>query len=273
MDSGPLPMPGNRERNDRGAASDAILGRRAVLEALRARRPLRKVLISRTAHGANIHEIIQEARQRDVVVQFVDDHRLDDLARAARHQGVVALASAKPLVAVDDILAASRSRNQPPFVLVLDGVEDPANLGAIIRTAEAVGVHGLIIPKHRAAGLTSTVAKVAAGALEYLPVAQVTNITRTLEELKEAGLWVVGADPGADELYHDARLLPPLALVMGREGTGLTRLVREHCDILVRLPMRGRIESLNVAVATAVLLYEVVRQTVSTGPAEPSERH
>lgn len=266
-------MPGNRERNDAGTGADVIPGRRAVLEALRAQRPLRKVLISRTAHGANIREIIQEARQRDVVVQFVDEHRLDYLARAARHQGVVALASAKPLAAVDEILTAARSRNQPPVVLVLDGVEDPANLGAIIRTAEAAGVHGLIIPKHRAAGLTSAVAKASAGALEHLPVAQVTNITRTLEELKEAGLWVVGADPAADELYHDARLLPPLAVVMGREGKGLSRLVREHCDILVRIPMRGRITSLNVGVATAIVLYEVIRQMMSATPAAPTERH
>ncbi len=255
-------MPASDARNDAGQESEAIPGRRAVLEALRSSgRPLRKVLVSRTAHGGTIREILQEARQRDVVVQFVDEHRLDRLAHAVRHQGVVGLALAKPLVSVAEILAAARRRTQPPFVLVLDGVEDPANLGAIIRTAEGAGVHGVVIPKHRAAGLTPAVARTSAGALEYLPVAQVTNITRTLGELKEAGLWVVGADPTAGELYHRARLVPPLALVMGGEGKGLSRLVREHCDILVRLPMRGRVASLNVAVAAGVLLYEVVRNT------------
>ncbi len=259
-------MPPSRERNDAGQDGDAIPGRRAVLEALRAQRPLRKILIGRTAHGATIRDILQEARQRDVVVQFVDAHRLDRLAHAAHHQGVVALASARPLVNLEDMLGAARARGQPPFVLVLDGVEDPANLGAIIRTAEGAGVHGVIIPKHRAAGLTPAVAKTAAGALEYLPVAQVTNLARTLDDLKEAGLWVVGADPAAEDVYYRARLLPPLALVMGGEGKGLGRLVREHCDILVRLPMRGRIASLNVAVAAAVLLYEVVRQASTATP-------
>jgi len=245
--------------------SDAIPGRRAVLEALRARRPLRKILIGRTTHGGTIRDILEEARRQDIVVQFVDGRRLDSLTHAARHQGVVALTSARPLVSVEDVLAAARTRQQPPFILVLDGVEDPANLGAIIRTAEGAGVHGVIIPKHRAAGLTPAVAKTSAGALEYLPVAQVTNLVRTLDELKEAGLWVAGADPTAKDVYHRTRLLPPLALVMGGEGKGLGRLVREHCDILVQLPMRGRIASLNVAVAAGVLLYEVVRQMETGG--------
>ncbi len=253
-------MPDSRERSEAVDDHDVIPGRRAVLEALRAGRPLRKILIAKTAHGATIREIVAQARSRDIVVQFVDERRLDHVARAVHHQGVVALMSAKPVVSVDEILAAARTSHQPPFVLVLDGVEDPANLGAIIRTAEGAGVHGVIIPRHRAAGLTPTVAKTSAGALEYLSVAQVTNIARTLDELKEAGLWVVGADPAAETVYHDARLIPPLALVMGGEGKGLGRLVREHCDSLVRLPMRGRVGSLNVAVATGVLLYEVVRQ-------------
>jgi 23S rRNA (guanosine2251-2'-O)-methyltransferase len=253
-------MPDHSDRGDAADGSDLIPGRRAVREAFRAGRPLRKVLVAKTAHGGSIREIVAEARARDVVVQFVDARRLDHLAGAVSHQGVVALTSAKPVVSVDEILAAARARNEPPLVLVLDGVEDPANLGAIIRTAEGAGVHGIIIPRHRAAGLTPAVAKTSAGALEYLPVAQVTNIARTVDELKAAGLWVVGADPAAETLYHDARLTPPLALVLGGEGKGLGRLVREHCDSLVRLPMRGRVGSLNVAVAAGVLLYEVVRQ-------------
>lgn len=245
---------------------DAVPGRRAVLEALHAGRPLRKILITRTArHSEIIHEILQSARRRGVVVQFADRQRLDELAPTGHHQGVIALAAAKSLATVEEILAVARARDQPPFVLVLDGVEDPANLGAVIRTAEGAGVHGVIIPKHRAVSLTPTVARTSAGALEHLPVAQVTNISRTLDELKAAGLWVVGADPDASEIYHRVRLVTPLAVVMGGEGRGLGRLVREHCDLLVRLPMRGKISSLNVAVATGVLLYEVVRQTSEAG--------
>lgn len=253
-------MPDRSDSSEGRADGDALLGRRAVLEALRAGRPLRKILIAQSAHGAAIGAIQQEARQRGVVVQFVDERRLQSLAQARPHQGVVALASAKRLATVDEILARARQQNQPPFVLVVDGVEDPANLGALIRTAEGAGVHGVIIPRHRAVGLTPAVARTSAGALEHIPVAQETNISRTLEALKQAGLWVVGADPGAGTLYSNARLIPPLAVVVGGEERGLSRLVREHCDVLVRLPMRGRITSLNVSVAGAVLLYEVVRQ-------------
>lgn len=246
--------------HDRGDGGDVIPGRRAVLEALRAGRPLRKVLVGRGVRsGGALADILTQARQHRVVVQFVDPRRLDVLA-PHRHQGVVALASAKPLASVEDILASARGRNEAPLVLLLDGVEDPANLGAILRTAEGAGAHGVIIPKHRAVGLTPAVARTSAGAIEHLPVAQVTNLVRAIEELKAAGLWVAGADPSASDLYHAARLLPPLALVMGGEGRGLGRLVREHCDTLVRLPMQGKVASLNVAVAAGVLLYEVVRQ-------------
>jgi len=240
----------------------AIPGRRAVLEALRAGRPIRKILLSRTAHGAAVRDIAHEAKRRGIVVQFVDPRRLDDLVRGA-HQGVIALTAARPMVSVDDILENARVKGEPPFVLVLDGVEDPANLGALIRTAEGAGVHGVIIPKHRAAGLTPAVARTSAGAVEHVPVAAVTNLVRTLEDLKQAGLWVVGAAPDAKDVYHAVRLVPPLAVVMGGEERGLRRLVREHCDLLVRLPMRGKVASLNVSVAAGVLLFEIVRQTAT----------
>lgn len=255
-------MPPNPDPSGRGpSGTELIPGRRAVLEVLRAGRPLRKILIGRhVRHAGTVQEILQEARRKDVVVQFVDANRLDAMAPTAHHQGIVAMVAAKAVVTVDEILTAARVRGEPPFVVVLDGVEDPANLGAIIRTAEGAGAHGVIIPKHRAAGLSPAVAKSSAGALEYLSVAQVTNLTRTLEDLKAAGLWVVGADPLAKDHHFQARLLPPLVIVMGSEGRGLSRLVREHCDFLVRLPMRGEIASLNVAVAAGVLLYEVVRQ-------------
>jgi 23S rRNA (guanosine2251-2'-O)-methyltransferase len=237
-----------------------IPGRRPVLEALRAGRPIRKILLARTAHGSLIRELTHEARRRGVAVQSVDPRRLEELS-AASHHGVVALAAARSTVQVEAILAAAAARGEAPFVLVLDGVEDPHNLGALIRTADAAGVHGVIIPRHRAAGLTPAVARASAGAVEHVPVAVAPNLVRVLEDLKAAGLWVAGADPDAPQPYTGARLTPPLAVVMGGEGRGLSRLVREHCDLLVRLPMRGKVASLNVAVAAGVLLFEVVRQT------------
>jgi 23S rRNA (guanosine2251-2'-O)-methyltransferase len=170
------------------------------------------------------------------------------------------MASAKPLGSIEQILDAARTSGKPPLVLVLDGIEDPANLGAILRTADGAGVHGVIIPKHRAVGLTGVVARTSAGAIEHVPVAQVTNLVSALEELKAAGLWVVGADPKAPQNLYEIDLTPPLVLVIGGEGKGLRRLVREHCDLLIRLPMHGSMSSLNVAVATGVLLFEIVRQ-------------
>lgn len=240
-----------------------------MAEALRAGRPLRKVLISRAAHGETIRAIIHEARGRGITVQFVEPRHLP---RGADAQGVVALAAAGSTVEVDNILSAAGGRGEPPLVLVLDGVEDPVNLGAIIRTAEGAGVHGVIIPRHRAAGLTQAVARASAGAIEHMPVAVVTNLVRTLEELKRAGLWVVGADMTAPHLYHEAHLMPPLAVVMGGEGQGLSRLVREHCDLLVRLPMKGKVTSLNVSVAAGIILYDIMRQigTVTAGSSGPT---
>jgi 23S rRNA (guanosine2251-2'-O)-methyltransferase len=226
-------------------------------------------MISRTAHGPTVREIIHEARRAGVAVQFVDPRHLQGGADA---HGVVALASVRPAVAVQDILAVAAARGEPPFVLVLDGVEDPANLGALIRTADGAGVHGVIIPRHRAAGLSSAVARASAGAVEYVPVAVVPNLVQAIGELKRAGLWVVGGDMQAAQSYHEASLLPPLAVVVGGEGRGLGRLVREHCDLVVSLPMRGRTASLNVSVAAGVLLYEVVRRIAGTGAAGPSPR-
>lgn len=247
---------------DRGGDDSVIPGRRAVLEALRADRPIRKILLARSAHGGIVRDLVLEAKRRGVVVQFVDPHRLDHLSPAA-HQGVVALTAARPPAGLDDILDLARERGEAPFVLALDGVEDPANLGALIRTADAAGVHGVVIPRHRAAGLSPAVARTSAGAIEHVPVATVTNLVRALEELKQSGLWVVGADPSAPQAYNALRLVPPLVVVMGGEGRGLSRLVREHCDLLVRLPMRGKVASLNVSVAAGVLLFEVVRQMES----------
>lgn len=241
--------------------ADVVPGRRAVLEALHAGRPLRKILLADAARPAGtMRTILHEAKRRHVVVQVVTGARLDSLAPGQVHQGVIALAAAKATVTIEDILDAAKARNEPPFLVVADSVQDPANLGALLRTANGAGVHGVIIPTHRAVGLTSAVAKTSAGAIEYVPIAQVINLVQTVEKLKHAGLWIVGLDPAAPKRYSELRLVPPLAIVVGGEGRGLGRLLKEHCDVLVRLPMKGQISSLNLAVAAGVLLYDVRRQ-------------
>jgi len=247
-------------------ADASLLGRRAVLEALRAGRPVSRVLVARSADVRGpLREIVREARARRVVVQIVDRRRLDALAHGIVHQGVAAMIAAAPTVSVDDLLARSRARGEPPFLIALDGVEDPHNLGAVIRTAEAAGAHGVIIPRRRAAGLTPVVARASAGALAHCPVAQVGNLVAALERLKGEGVWVVGGDAAGSERYDAAPLDPPLVLVLGGEGRGLHRLVRERCDRVVRIPLRGRVASLNVSVAAALLLFEVARRHRASG--------
>jgi 23S rRNA (guanosine2251-2'-O)-methyltransferase len=241
-------------------AGSTLLGRRAVLEALRGGRPVSRVLVAPTVvvRGA-LGEILQEARARGVAVQRVDRRHLDTLARGVPHQGVAAVVAAAAPVTVDELLERIRRRGEKPFLMVLDGVEDPHNLGAVIRTAEAAGAHGIIIPKRRAAGLSPAVARASAGAIAHLPVAQTANLATVLERLKGEGVWVVGADPAGAEPYDTAGLAPPIALVVGGENLGLHRLVRERCDRVVRIPLRGRVASLNVSVAAGLLLYEVAR--------------
>ena len=246
------------------AASDptgtTLLGRRAVLEALRSGRPVSRILV---ATGAAVRgvvgEILREARARAVVVQTVDRRHLDALARGVPHQSVAAVVAAVAPVTVDELLERIRNRGEAPFLMVLDGVEDPHNLGAVIRTAEAAGAHGIIVPKRRAAGLSPAVIRASAGATAHLPVAQAGNLVAALERLKAQGVWVVGADPAGAERYDAAALAPPIALVVGGENRGLHRLVRERCDRVVRIPLRGQVASLNVSVAAALLLYEVTR--------------
>ncbi len=238
----------------------AVVGRRAVLEALRAGQPVSRIFVSRAAHGRGaLREIVAEARARRIPVQAVDPRRLDALGRGAPHQGVAALAAVQPLVALDDLLRRARERGEVPFLVLLDGVEDPRNLGAVIRTAEAAGAHGVVVPRRRAAGLSPAVARAAAGATAHLPVAGVSNLVGAIERLKAEGVWVIGADPAASERYDEVPLAPPIALVLGSEGRGLHRLVRERCDRVVRIPLHGSVASLNVSVAAALLLYEVVR--------------
>lgn len=240
--------------------SGQLEGRNPVLEALRAGRAINKLLVAKGSQEGSIRQILALAKEQGIVVQEQDRSRLDALAEGRSHQGVIALVAAHRYFEVEEILARAKEKGEDPLVLILDGIEDPQNLGSLLRTADAVGAHGVIIPERRAVGLTETVAKVSAGAVEYVPVARVTNTARTIDELKEQGFWVVGTHQDAKELYYQARLTGPLAVVIGSEGKGIGRLVAEKCDFMVRLPMLGHVTSLNAAVAGAILLYEIRRQ-------------
>ena len=241
-------------------------------EALRGGRPVNKLLVARGAAGSAVHEICRLARERGVPVQQVERVYLDKLASGTVHQGVAALAAEKEYVTVDDLLARCREKEEDPFFILLNGITDPQNLGAIMRTAEAAGAHGVVIPVRRSASLTPAVMKAAAGAAEYLPAARVTNLAQTIRYLKQNNLWVAGADSSAGDLFWEARLDGPLALVIGSEGKGLGPPIRKICDTLVRLPMAGRVSSLNASAAAAVLAYEVFRQRRKAAHERVSDR-
>lgn len=236
-----------------------IEGRNAVLEAFRAGRPIDKLFILDGCRDGPIQSITREARKQDTLIQYVSKERLDQISPAGKHQGVIAYAAAYEYAKVEDMLNAAKEKHEPPFLILLDGIEDPHNLGAIIRTANLAGAHGVIIPKRRAAGLTAVVAKVSAGALNYTPVAKVTNLAATMEELKQQGLWFVCADMGGESMYR-LNLGGPIGLVIGSEGEGVGKHVKETCDMVASIPMKGQIDSLNASVAAGVLAYEIVRQ-------------
>ncbi len=240
--------------------ADYIAGRNPVLEALKKGATVHKILVARGGGKGSVLEIIARARERKVPVQEVERDYLNKMVSETNHQGVVALVPAREYVEIEDIFDRARQRKEDPFILVLDKIEDPHNLGAILRTADAAGVHGVVIPKHRAVGLTPAVAKTSAGAVEYIPVTRVANLAQTLDRLKKEGCWVVGADMEGEALWDNKNLSGPLACVMGSEGRGIGKLLKEKCDFLVRIPMKGRVSSLNVSVAAAVLCYEILRQ-------------
>ncbi len=236
-----------------------IEGRNAVIEAFRSGKTIDKLFILDGCQDGPVKTILREAKKTDTIINFVDKERLDRLSNTGHHQGVVAQAAAYEYAEVEDILELARQKNEPPFIFILDEIEDPHNLGAIIRTANLAGAHGVIIPKRRAVGLTATVAKTSAGAVNYTPVAKVTNIVKTIEELKEEGLWFVCADMDGTPMY-DLNLKGAIGLVIGNEGSGVSRLVKEKCDFTASIPMKGDIDSLNASVAAGVLAYEIVRQ-------------
>ena len=239
--------------------SEQIEGRNAVLEAFRSGKCVDKLFILDGCQDGPVRTIAREARKKDTSINYVAKERLDQLSETGAHQGVIAQVAAYEYASVEDILAKAKEKGEDPFIFILDNIEDPHNLGAIIRTANLAGAHGVIIPKRRAVGLTSTVAKTSAGALNYTPVAKVTNLGHTIDELKEQGMWFVCADMGGETMYN-LNLTGPIGVVIGNEGEGVSRLIREKCDFVASIPMKGDIDSLNASVAAGVLGYEIVRQ-------------
>ena len=236
-----------------------IEGRNAVLEAFRSGKTIDRLFVLKGCQDGPVRTIIREAQKHDTILSYVERERLDQLSETKKHQGVIAYAAAYEYAQVEDMLKAAKEKEEAPFLILLDNIEDPHNLGAIIRTANVVGAHGVIIPKRRAVGLTATVAKASAGALNYTPVAKVTNLTQTIKELKEQGIWFVCADMDGAPLY-ELDLKGPIGLVIGSEGEGVGKLVKENCDFNAAIPMAGDIDSLNASVAAGVLAYEIVRQ-------------
>ncbi|WP_126424760.1 23S rRNA (guanosine(2251)-2'-O)-methyltransferase RlmB [Brevibacillus marinus] len=236
-----------------------IVGKNPVIEALRSGRPINKIWIAEGVGKQQLGPLLSLAKERGVVITSANRKKLEQLSGSQHHQGVIASVAAYQYADVSDLLDKAREKGEAPFLLILDELEDPHNLGSILRTADAVGAHGVVIPKRRSVGLTAAVAKASAGAIEYVPVARVTNLVRTIEELKQHGVWIAGTDADAPQDFREGDFALPLALVIGSEGKGISRLVREHCDFMYRLPMVGRVTSLNASVAAALLMYEVYR--------------
>jgi 23S rRNA (guanosine2251-2'-O)-methyltransferase len=241
-----------------------IGGKHSVMEALRSGRTIHKIWVTETVQKQVYSTIIVEAKNRGVIVQMIDKRKIDQMLEGISHQGIAAQVAAYDYVEIEDILAKAAAAAQDPFILILDEIEDPHNLGSILRTADCTGVHGIIIPKRRAVGLTASVSKTSAGAIEYVPVARVSNIVQTMEQLKEKGIWIAGTDISAKQSVYEASFKLPIALVIGNESKGLGRLVKEKCDFLIKLPMVGHINSLNASVAAGVVMYEINRQRYSS---------
>lgn len=249
-----------RREEPRELPDDVLVGRNAVTEALKSGRGINKLWIASGDREGSVAEIAALAKERGIVVQYVERAKIEALAGGHRHQGVLAYVAPVPYAELADILKAAEVKGEAPFLVLLDELEDPHNLGALLRTADATGVHGILIPKRRSVSLNATVAKTSAGAVEYVPVARIGNIVQTLKKLKEKGFWVAGADMDGEKAYYEADLTGPLVLVVGSEGKGMSRLTKEACDFIVRMPMVGRINSLNASVAGSILMYESMRQ-------------
>ena len=251
-----------RSENKNMNFDDQVEGRNSVLELLESGKDINKIFVARGEKQGSINKIIGKAKDSKVVLVETDKRKLDEMSQTGNHQGVIAIVPPFEYCDVDDILNVAKEKNEDPFVIILDGIEDPHNLGAIIRTAETAGAHGVIIPKRRAVGVNSTVNKSSAGAVEYMKVARVNNITETMNYLKEKGLWIIGTDMDTDKYYYNQNMTGPIAIVIGSEGFGMSRLVKENCDILVKIPMNGKITSLNASVSAGIVMYEIVKQKI-----------
>ena len=239
---------------------DQVEGRNSVLELLESGRDINKIFVTRGEKHGSINKIIAIAKERKIIIVEKDKKQMDEMAQQENYQGVIAIFPPFEYVEVDDILKIAEEKNEEPFILILDGIEDPHNLGSIIRTAETAGVHGIIIPKRRAAAVNSTVNKASAGAVEHMPIARVTNISETIEKLKRSGLWICGTDVNTNKYYYNQDLTGPLGIVIGNEGNGISDKVKKNCDFTVKIPMKGKIQSLNAAVSTGIVVYEAVKQ-------------
>ena len=239
---------------------DQVEGRNSVLELLESGKDINKIFVTRGEKHGSINKIIAKAREKKVIIVEKDKRQMDEMAQNQNYQGVIAIVPPFEYCEVEDILEEAKNKNEEPFVLILDGIEDPHNLGSIIRTAETAGIHGIIIPKRRAAGVNSTVNKVSAGAVEHMKIARVTNISDSIQKLKDAGLWICGTDINTDKYYYDQDLKGALGIVIGNEGSGISSKVKNNCDFLVKIPMKGKITSLNASVSTGIIIYEALKQ-------------
>lgn len=243
---------------------DQVEGRNSVLELLESGKDINKIFVTRGEKHGSINKILAIAKERKIIIVEKDKKQMDEMAQEENYQGVIAIVPPFEYVEIEDIINTAKERNEDPFVLILDGIEDPHNLGSIIRTAETAGVHGIIIPKRRAASVNSTVNKTSAGAVEHMKIARVTNITDAIEELKQLGLWICGTDIDTNKYYYNQDLTGPLGIVIGNEGKGMGEKVKKNCDFLVKIPMKGKVMSLNAAVSTGIVVYEAVKQRIIT---------
>lgn len=258
-------IPRNGKENTDMEETGRLEGKNTILEALKANHPMNRIYLEKDSKDHVLGRIFAMARERNIVVSFIEKGKLDRMSSTRNHQGVIADVSPHAYVEVDDILKRAEEMGQPPLVFILDGITDPNNLGSIIRTAECAGVHGIILPKRRSAGLTPVAAKVAAGAAEHIPIARVTNLSRTIEDLKKAGIWIAGTDAREGTVYDSYDYRGALAIVIGSEGEGISRLVRENCDVLLRIPMYGEINSLNASIAAALIAFQAARKREEAG--------
>lgn len=251
------------EKREKPEFDDQVEGRNAVLELLESGKDMNKIFVEKGEKHGSIHKIIAIAKERRIIIVEKEKRQMQEMAQNQNYQGVIAIVPPFEYCEIEDILEEAENKNEDPFVLILDGIEDPHNLGSIIRTAETAGVHGIIIPKRRAAAVNSTVAKTSAGAVEYMKIARVTNISDAIDKLKRAGLWICGTDISTEKYYYNQDLTGPIGIVIGNEGNGMSEKVRKNCDFLVKIPMKGKVTSLNASVSTGIVVYEAVKQRVS----------